>query len=191
MDLLMKQEMGPLLALYPMPVTLVGSMVSGKPNYCPIAHVGIMNFGKPQYISVGLHRSHHTNIGIRENQEFSVNLPSSDLVVATDHLGLVSGGKEDKSAVFRTHFGTLKNAPLIEECPVNMECRLHQTLEIGSHEIFVGEVVQTHADPSVLSDGAIDIKRLDPLLFDMGSKGYWTVGDNVGRAWNIGKGFRR
>ena len=72
-----------------------------------------------------------------------------------------------------------------------MECRLYQTLEIGSHEIFVGEVVQTHADPSVLSDGVIDIKKMDPLLFDMGSKGYWTVGDNVGRAWNIGKGYHR
>jgi hypothetical protein len=54
----------------------------------------------------------------------------------------------------------------------------------------VGELVQIHADPSVLSDGAVDIKKLDPLLFDLGSKGYWTVVDNVGRAWNIGKGFR-
>ncbi len=106
-----------MLALYPMPVTLVGSMVSGKPNYCPIAHVGILNFGKPQYISVGLHRSHHTNLGIRENKEFSVNLPSSDMVVATDHLGLVSGGKEDKSAIFRTTFRDIEERPLDRGMP--------------------------------------------------------------------------
>jgi flavin reductase (DIM6/NTAB) family NADH-FMN oxidoreductase RutF len=186
----MKQEMGPMLALYPMPVTLVGSMVNGRPNYCPVAHVGILNFGKPQYISVGMHRSHHTNQGIRENKEFSVNMPSAALIEATDHLGLVSGRNEDKSEVFKTVFGSLKAAPLIEECPVSMECHLHQTLELGSHEIFIGDIVLTHADPKVLTDGAIDIRKLDPLLFDMGSKSYWKVGEPIGKAWNSGRQYQ-
>jgi flavin reductase (DIM6/NTAB) family NADH-FMN oxidoreductase RutF len=186
----MKQEMGPMLALYPMPVTLVGSMVNGRPNYCPVAHVGILNYGKPQYISVGMHRSHHTNQGIRENNEFSVNMPSAALIKATDHLGLVSGRNEDKSEVFKTVFGSLKAAPLIEECPVSMECRLHQTLELGSHEIFIGDMVLTHADPKVLTDGAIDIRKLDPLLFDMGSKSYWTIGGPIGKAWNSGRQYQ-
>jgi flavin reductase (DIM6/NTAB) family NADH-FMN oxidoreductase RutF len=182
--------MGPLLALYPMPVTLVGSMVAGVPNYCPIAHVGVLNFGRPQFISVGMHRSHHTNQGIREGKEFSVNLPNAASMETTDHLGLVSGRDVDKSKVLKTHFGSLKAAPLIEECPVSMECKLHQTLELGSHEIFVGEIVQTYVDQSVLTDGAIDIRKLNPLLFDMGSKSYWTVGEPIGHAWSVGKQYK-
>ncbi len=91
----MKRDLGPNLCLYPMPVTIVGANVDGRPNYLAVAHVGILNFSTPQYISIGLRSTHHTVRGIQENGTFSVNIPSEDEVVEVDHSGMVSGRKED------------------------------------------------------------------------------------------------
>lgn len=90
------EKLGPVNALYPMPTTLVGVMVNGKPNFIAIAHVGIMNHGTPQYISLEMNKAHYTNTGIRENETFSVCLPSEDLIAETDFCGLVCGKKTDK-----------------------------------------------------------------------------------------------
>lgn len=183
----MKTDLGPLNCLYPMPVTLVGANVEGRANYLAVAHVGIMNYGTPQYISVGLHRSHLTNAGIRENGTFSVNIPSDGLVAETDYAGIVSGSKVDKSTLFRSFYGELNTAPMIEECPVCMECKLHQTLALGSHEILVGEIVASYCDEEVMSDGAVDMTKVRPMLFDMHTRRYWKLGEPFAPAWEIGK----
>lgn len=182
-----KKDMGPLLALYPMPVTLVGSILDGKPNFCTIAHVGILNYGQPQYISVGLHRSHASNQGIIAHGEFSVCLPDESLVVETDYAGMVSAEKADKSSLFTPFFGRLPNAPMADECQICMECRLHQRLELGQHDIFIGEIIATHIDESVLTDCRVDLRRFHPLLFEMGTKQYWSVGQPIAKCWNAGK----
>ena len=120
-----------------------------------------------------------------------MNLPSRDLVVQTDYVGLVSGRNTDKSGVFEVFYGGLESAPLITECPVNMECRLHSVLDFTTHDIFVGQIVATHADPEVLTGGKIDLARLQPLLFDMSSVGYFGLGDRVADAWSVGKKLKR
>jgi len=89
----------------------------------------------PGSVSLGMNRAHYTNAGIRENGTFSVNLPDEPLVMKTDHRGLVSGRKVDKGAPFKTFSGKLKTAPMIEECPVNMECRPERTVDFPSHDI--------------------------------------------------------
>lgn len=180
----MKRQFKSLNALYPTPTVLVGAMVEGKPNFIAIAHIGIMTL---THISLGINRSHYTNAGIRENKVFSVNIPSENLVVETDYCGIVSGRKEDKASLFTIFYGELKAAPLIEGCPINMECRLHEIVEFKSHEVFVGEVVNTHVDEEVLSSDKVDIAKLKPLLFDMSSKKYWSLGPEVGKCWDIGK----
>jgi flavin reductase (DIM6/NTAB) family NADH-FMN oxidoreductase RutF len=180
----MKKELGPKNCLYPMPTTLVGALVEGKPNYITIAHVGIMN---PGTVSLGMNKAHHTNAGIRKNGTFSVNLPAEDLVVKADYCGLVSGRKVDKGALFKTFFGKLKTAPMIEECPVNMECRLVRTVDFETHDIFMGEVENTYCDDTVLTDGVLDFEKMRPLLFTMGDKGYWSLGKRVADAWGAGK----
>lgn len=179
--------MGAMNRLYPMPMTLVGANVGGKPNFLAVAHVGIMNTGKPQYISVGLNRKHYTNEGIRDNKTFSVNIPSEDLVVATDYCGIVSGRDTDKSAVFETFYGELKTAPMISQCPVNMECALYDTVEFPTHEVFIGEIRETYCDEAVLSNDDVDPLKLKPVLFEMGTKRYWRLGDPIAKAWNVGK----
>lgn len=185
------QSLGPVNALYPMPTTLVGAVVNGKPNFLAVAHVGILNHGTPQYLSIGLAKIHYTNAGIRENQEFSICLPSEDLLVETDYCGIMTGKKTDKAALFDVFYGELKAAPMIRQCPVNMELKLHQVLDFSTHDIFIGELAGTHADEAVLMDGKIDIAKVRPLLFDMASKKYRAIGKELGGCWNAGKVLKK
>lgn len=185
------KSLGPVNALYPMPTTLVGTIVNGKPNFLAVAHVGILNHGSPQYLSIGLHKSHYSNAGIVENNTFSICLPSEDLMVETDYCGIMTGKKTDKAALFDIFYGEVETAPMIRQCPVNMELRLHQVLDLLAHDIFVGELVQTHAEEGVLSDGKIDIAKVRPLLFDMASVKYWSLGKPVGNCWNAGKSLKQ
>lgn len=182
---------GAVNALYPMPTTLVGATVNGKPNFLTVAHVGIFNHGTPQYLSIGLGKVHYSNAGINQNRTFSICMPSEELMVKTDYCGLKTGKKVDKAALFDIFYGELKTAPMIRQCPVNMELRLHDVLDFDTHDIFVGELVQTYADDKVLTNGKIDVAKLRPLLFDMASVKYWRLGEAVGNCWNVGKTLKR
>jgi flavin reductase (DIM6/NTAB) family NADH-FMN oxidoreductase RutF len=187
----MKKKLDGINVLYPTPTTIVGAMVNDKPNFITIAHIGIVNHAKPYLISLSMGKVHYTNAGIKENKAFSVNIPSEDLVVETDYIGIVSGKKTDKSSVFEIFHGDVENAPMIKDCPLNMECRLYDTYDTPTHELFIGEIVETYADESVLSDGKVDIAKVKPLLFDMSSIKYWSLGDVVANCWNVGKKLKK
>lgn len=181
-------------ALYPSLTTIVGADVDGKPNWITIAHVGIMNHAHgdiPQYLSIGCHSSHYTNIGIRDNKEFSINIPSRAMMQITDYAGLVTGKKVDKSELFPVERGSLDHAPLIANCPVSMELKLSQSLQLGQHEIFIGEVVNTYIDEACLTEGKPDLAKIDPLLFDFMKIDYWSIGERIGEPWRIGKSLKR
>jgi len=184
----MKVKLGVKNCLYPMPTTLVGALVEGKPNYATIAHVGIMELTS---VSLGMNKNHYTNQGIRENKTFSINLPSAPLVKKTDYCGLVSGKNEDKATLFTTFYGTLQTAPMIEQCAVNMECELIKTIDFPNHDVFVGQIVETYCDEAVLTDGVLDLGKLKPLLFVMNDQSYWRIGGKIGKAWSIGKGIAK
>jgi flavin reductase (DIM6/NTAB) family NADH-FMN oxidoreductase RutF len=180
----MKVEIGARNCLYPLPTTLVGALVNGKPNYITIAHVGIMD---PGSVSLGMNKSHCTNAGIKTNGTFSVNIPSVKMVKETDYCGLVSGKTKDKTVLFKTFYGKLKTAPMIEECVVNMECELIKTVDFPNHDVFVGKVVATHCDEAVLTDGVVDVGKVQPILFVMNGRSYWKLGTKLARAWDVGK----
>lgn len=184
----MKVELGAKNCLYPLPTVLVGALVNGKPNYITIAHVGIT---EPGAVSLGMGKHHYTNQGIKENKTFSVNIPSIQQVKETDFCGLNSGKATDKADLFKTFYGKLKTAPMIEQCTVNMECELVKTVDFSSHDLFVGKVVATHCEKSVLTNGAIDLRKVQPILFSMNDKSYWSVGKKIGKAWSIGKDFKQ
>jgi len=184
------KAIGPVNALYPMPTTLVGATVHSKPNFLAVAHVGILNHGTPQYLSIGLGKIHYSNTGIHENKTFSICLPSENLMVETDYCGIMTGKKTDKASLFDVFYGKLNTAPMIRQCPVNMELRLHHVLDFPTHDIFIGELVETYADDGVMTDGKIDIAKLRPLLFDMASVKYWRLGPAVGNCWNAGKALK-
>jgi len=110
-EVIMKKQLDGINCLYPMPTVLVGTVVDGTPNFLAIAHVGIMNFATPHYISISSAKFHYSNRGIVENGTFSVNIPSEDMVAATDYCGIKSGKKVDKSKIFELFYGELKTAP--------------------------------------------------------------------------------
>lgn len=184
-----KIEIGAKTFLYPMPTTLVGANVGGKPNYLTIAYCGIMDH-HPPLISVALGKTHYTNMGIKENGTFSVNIPSAEMVKITDYCGLVSGHKADKSGLFETFYGKLKTAPMIKECPLNLECKVVRSLEFVIDQAFIGEIVAAYSEERYLTDGLPDIKKMEPILFSMHDNNYWRIGEHLARAWNIGKEFK-
>ena len=180
----MKVKLGIKNCLYPMPTTLVGALVKGKPNYLTIAHVGIMDLTS---VSLGMNKGHYTNQGIKEHKTFSINLPSVKLVKETDYCGLNSGMTKDKADIFKTFYGALETAPMIEECAVNMECELIKTVDFPKHDIFVGRIAETYCDEAVLTDGNVDFDKVQPILFVMNDRSYWKIGEKIGKAWSIGK----
>ncbi len=184
-----KTKIGAKTFLYPMPTVLIGATVNGKPNYNTIAYCGIAQHVPPM-VFVTMGKTHYTNSGIKENKTFSVNIPSEDMVKVTDYVGIYSGKRTDKSGLFEAFYGVLGTAPLIKECPLNLECSLIKTIDLGgSNDIFIGEIVESYAEEKYLTDGLPDVQKIRPIIFAMHNNNYWKLGDLLARAWNVGKDY--
>ncbi len=184
-----KMLMGPQTLIYPMPVLLVGANVDGKPNFLAVAWGGIAN-GEPPMISVAIRHSRYTLKGIQQNLTFSVNIPSCDMVREADYCGIKSGAKVDKVAVcqFRIFYGKLDSAPLIEQCPVNLECKVMHILNLGSHSLVVGRIEETHISENCLTDGKPDVGKIKPFIYTTTPfENYQAFGEVIARAFSIGK----
>jgi flavin reductase (DIM6/NTAB) family NADH-FMN oxidoreductase RutF len=171
--------------LYPMPMVLVGSVVEGKVNIMPVAWATRVNF-KPPLLAVAI-GPHYTSRGIEDNGQFSISIPDLSLMEKTDYCGLVSGVRRDKSEVFSIFYGDLENAPLIEECPVSMACTLHQTVEMPTNRLFIGKPEEVFTGEKYMTDGKLDVGKIKPFTLTMPCNRYWSVGENIGKAWNAGK----
>lgn len=181
-----KAKLGPQTLLYPMPAVLVGSVVDGKANFMTAAWCAIACM-KPPAISVAVNHSRHTLKGIQEKGTFSINVPSTELVRKVDFCGIYSGRKKDKSEMFDVFYGDLRTAPLIRECPVNLECKLAHSLDLGSHSLVVGEIIQTYVEEDCLTDGKADPQKIDPLVFLPSVQKYAKLGDLIAKAFHVGK----
>jgi flavin reductase (DIM6/NTAB) family NADH-FMN oxidoreductase RutF len=117
---------------------------------------------------------------------FSVNIPSTDLVKETDYCGLVSGSKTDKvkDTHFKVFYGSINSAPLIEQCPVNHACEVVQILDLGSHELIIGRIKETHISEDCLKDGRPDVIKIKPFSMTLGK--YTAVGETVGDTFRSG-----
>ena len=125
---------------------------------------------------------------VKESQCFCINIPSEAMRRKVDSVGIVSGKRVDKSQVFESYpGGEVTKTPLIKDCPVGMECRPVNTLDLPTHEVFTAEILATYADENVLTDDRIDIAKLKPLPFDMSSRTYWSWGPAVGDCRDMGK----
>jgi flavin reductase (DIM6/NTAB) family NADH-FMN oxidoreductase RutF len=175
--------------LYPMPMVLVGSVVEGRANFMAAAWVSRVNF-KPPLILIAL-GPHHTNKGIDENKAFSINIPDVSLIEKTDYCGLVSGGKTDKSGLFEVFYGELAGAPLIKECPVCMSCSLYDAVKLPFDVLYIGEPKEVFTEEKYITDNQLDIKKINPFTLSMPDNHYWSVGENLGKAWGIGKALKK
>ena len=181
-----KINIGTRVTPYPMPVTFVGTLVDSRVNFMTVAWINRMNNNPPIW-GAGIGKHHLTVKGIEEQRAFSINLPSVDMLERTDYCGLGSGTKIDKSEVFEVFYGELGNAPMIQECPLTIECKLHDTIDLPTHLLVLGEVVAAYTDDRYLTDGKVDVKKVNPVVLTMPDNRYWAVGDYLAQAWNVGK----
>lgn len=183
-----KITLGPMPYMSVMPTLLVGANVSGKPNYMTAAWATVACLAPPM-VCVAINKMRYTAKGIDENKTFSLNVPSTHQVVETDHCGLVSGAQDNKSGVFRSFYGKVKTAPMAEECPVNIECTLFESVDCGSHRLYIGKIEEIHADASCVTDGKPDITKIEPIVYAQSS--YFSAGKQVDKAFSAGKKFRK
>jgi flavin reductase (DIM6/NTAB) family NADH-FMN oxidoreductase RutF len=189
MDCKEKISTGKNVFAFPMPVTLLGANVHGKPNFMALGWVTRVN-ANPPLLGCGVGRHHYTPLGIKENKTFSINVPDHPMMEKVDYCGIVSGETVDKAGLFSIFYGELKTAPLIRECPVCLECRLVQAVSFPTNEFFIGEIVASYTDEQYMTNGRLDMKKIDPLLLSMPDNQYWTLGEYAGDAWEIGKNLK-
>ena len=188
-----KKRFGPQPWIFPNPTVLVGTVVNGKPNFAPYAWCGITG-GEPPTLAIGMRHERYTLKGIKQNLVFSVNVPSVDLLAETDYCGMTSGAKADKAkdCGFNVFYGTLDKAPLIEQCPLNLECEVLHMLNVGIHTLVIGKIVETHVAENCLTDGQPDIMKIKPFTYSRGPAArYNAVGDVLGQAFLIGKSLKK
>jgi Conserved protein/domain typically associated with flavoprotein oxygenases, DIM6/NTAB family len=138
---------------------------------------------------VSLKETHYTTGGIQANGYFSVNLPSPALAVKTDFCGVVSGKTTDKSALFTPFYDEAGRAPMIRECPINMLCRVNQTIALAGFTMFLGEIAAVYADEKGLTDGQIDPVKINPLVMMYPS--YFELGKVAGTVFRDGGDYKK
>ena len=168
--------------LYPMPVLIVGTYdENGVPNAMNAAWGTITDF---QEISISL-APHKTTENFAITGAFTVSIATEDMVDACDYVGIVSANDvPDKfaKAGFHATKSEKVNAPLIDELPMALECKVKSYVD----DILVGEIVNVTADESILTNGRIDPKKLKPIAYDPANKTYLSLGDVVGKAFSDG-----
>jgi flavin reductase (DIM6/NTAB) family NADH-FMN oxidoreductase RutF len=185
-----KIKLGSKPMIYPMPVAIVGANIDRKPNFMTIAFIGIVNMN-PVMVAMGVSPSHFTCKGIIKNKTFSINLPSIKMLEVTDYIGLNSGEKTDKSKLFKIFRGKTKTAPMIEECPLNLECKLVKKLALGGTDvIFIGEIVEVYSEKKFMTNGKPDVKKMGTYVFTMNDNRYFSLGKVIGKAWSDGKKYK-
>jgi flavin reductase (DIM6/NTAB) family NADH-FMN oxidoreductase RutF len=164
----MKKNLSPRPWLFPRPVLLLTTHdIAGKDNIITVTWAGVA-CTKPPMVTVALRKSRRSHRVVFETKEFVLNIPTSKQVAVVELCGTASGKNTDKFAILGlARLPSLKvDAPLIAECPINLECQVRHTLPLGSHDLFVAEVVRTHAQHGILrEDGGINEDALDCLAW--------------------------
>ncbi len=175
--------------IYPMPLALIGAqMPDGKPNFMVVAYVGAVNH-QPPVIMVSMAKDHATNEAIEASGAFTVNIPSSSMIDVVDYTGTVSGKEMDKSSLYKVFYGELGNAPMIQSAPINLECKLADRIEYPYNVAYIGDVVGSYVEESLLAEGLPDMGKVDPLCFSMHDFNYYRLGDHMAKVWSLGPSY--
>ncbi len=168
----------PATALYPVPVVLV-SCGDARPNIITLAWVGTL-CSEPPMVGIAVRPSRFSHGLIRATGEFVVNLPTASLLSVVERCGTVSGRQVDKFALcgITPAPASAVRPPLIAECPLHLECRVRHTIPLGSHDLFVGEVMAVQADEALLdARGEVDFQRAEWLCYIAGR--YHRLGEHL------------
>lgn len=183
----MKKSLGVKAVVTPLPVLIIGTYdENGTPNAMNVAWGGQVG---PKHIALNLSQ-HKTTKNMELKKAFTCAFANKDQVVAADYVGIVSGNKvTDKiqKAGWSVTKGENVDAPVFDQLPLTVECKIIEMEKTSLGELrVVGEIVNTIADESILTDGKIDLGKLQPIIFDSVANEYRVVGEKVGEAWKSG-----
>lgn len=174
----MKKNIGAQLALYPMPVTVIGAMNGEKPTWTLVAHVGIIGH---DHLLVSLAAPHFINGVIKQTKKLSINIVDEELLPEADYAGSVSGAKTDKSGLFSFTIGET-GAPIIEKAPLSIECTVDDIYNTKGFESFICTIDGTYVEEKHLNEaGKIDYRSLKPVLFEFPTYEYLKTGEVLGK----------
>lgn len=176
-----KQSWKPGNMLYPLPAVLVTvADKQGNPNVFTVAWTGTI-CSDPAMVSISVRPQRYSYHMIEETGEFVINLTTKKLVYATDYCGVKSGRDVDKFKKAKLTPVPAKEvgAPLIAESPVNIECKVKQVIKLGTHDMFMAEVVAVHADEAYMdAKGKFSLSKAEPIVYSHGT--YFTLGKEMG-----------
>jgi flavin reductase (DIM6/NTAB) family NADH-FMN oxidoreductase RutF len=188
----MKKPIGPRALAFTTPVWCIGTYdAQEKPNVMTAAWGGIC-CSVPPCIAFSLRKATYSYASVLRAKAFTVNIPSAKYAREADFFGIASGRNTDKfkAAGLTPVPGKAVHAPVVDEFPLALECKLVFHHELGLHTIFVGEVLDILCDEAALDkQGLPDMELVQPLVFNPAASTYHRVGEAVGRAFSIGKGI--
>src|SRR5664279_4489235 len=172
----MIKSLGAKTLIYPVPVLVIGTYdKAGKPNVMTASWGGIC-CSQPPCVAISLRNVTQSHNNILERHAFTISIPSEKHVKEVDYFGLVSGKTTEKFAATKLTpvKSKLVDAPYVKEFLLVLECKLVHVAELGMHTQFIGEVIDAKADESIIGNcGAIDVKRLKPLVFTPDTQDYY------------------
>lgn len=183
-----KVKMGATPFVFPQPAFLIGADVDKRANFMTAAWSGIA-CGEPPMISVALRHPRYTLKGVEQNMTFSVNVPSVDQAKEVDYCGIVTGAKVDKAAVckFEVFYGKLETAPMVKQCPVNLECKVEHLLDLGSHVLVIGKIEEVYVSGNCFTGDQPDVKKIRPMMWAcLPDNNYRGIGEVVAKAFKVG-----
>lgn len=167
--------------IYPIPAVMVSCGSFEKSNIITVAWTGILNTN-PATVYISVRPERHSYNLIKESGEFVINLTTENLAFATDWCGVKSGSNVDKFKEMRLtkEKANFVNCPMIKESPVSVECRVREIKDLGSHHMFVADVLAINADDKYIDEkGAFDISKCDLIAYANG--GYYTLNKKIGK----------
>ena len=166
---------------YPLPAVMVTCGDMENSNIITVAWTGILNTN-PAMVYISVRPTRYSYKLIKENNEFVINLTNRKLAYATDWCGVRTGAKYDKFKEMHLHKekAQLVQCPLIKESPVAIECKVKEIIPLGSHDMFIAEVLSIDADKKYIDEkGAFDISKCDLIAYANG--GYYPLGKKIGK----------
>ena len=167
--------------IYPIPAVMVSCGDMEKSNIITVAWTGILNTN-PAMVYISVRPERYSYNLIKEQGEFVINLTTKDLVKATDWCGVRSGAQYDKFKEMNLHKekANFVKCPMIKESPVSIECKVKEIKELGSHNMFIADVLAINADEKYIDEkGAFDISKCDLIAYSNGN--YYSLGKKIGR----------
>lgn len=167
--------------LYPIPAVMVSCGTMEQSNIITVAWTGILNT-KPATVYISVRPTRYSHHMIKEQGEFVINLTTKDLVKATDWCGVKTGAKVDKFKSMNLHKekANFVKCPMIEESPVSVECKVREIKKLGSHDMFIADVLVINADKKYIDEkGAFDISKCDLIAYSNGH--YYSLGKKLGK----------